>query len=65
MMCSACGGNKRRHMQLVCPECWKLLTKTLQRRVYAAWNDGDETEDYSAACDAAFDHIRAKREAAV
>jgi hypothetical protein len=33
--------------------------------VYTAWNDGDETDDYSAACDAAFDAIRTNRDAAL
>lgn len=60
MFCPWCGNDKRRHRQLVCPACWKLIPKTLQRRLYAAWNDGDETDDYSAACDAVFDSLRAK-----
>ena len=58
MFCQSCGSDKRRHMQLVCPSCWSRLPKSLQRRIYAAWNDGDETADYSAAVDAAFDILR-------
>lgn len=58
LFCTGCGHDRRGHGKLVCLTCWGLLGKALQRRVYSAWNDGDPTDDYSAACDAAFDRIR-------
>jgi hypothetical protein len=44
--------NARGPGKLVCFSCWRKVPKSLQRRVYAAWNDGDITDDYDAAVEA-------------
>jgi hypothetical protein len=55
--------NNRGLGKLVCFSCWRLVPKALQRRLYAAWNDGDETADYAPAREAVLDHIEKVRAA--
>lgn len=35
--------------KLVCKDCWHMVPRSLQQRLYAAWNDGDETANYYQA----------------
>lgn len=53
--------NKRGPGKLVCYACWKLIPRALGARLYAAWNDGDETDDYAAAREAVLDLCSRKK----
>lgn len=49
--------------KLVCYSCWKLVPRSLGARLYAAWNNGDETDDYPAVREAVLDLLDKKRAA--
>jgi hypothetical protein len=53
--------NKRGEGKLVCFSCWRLVPRALGVRLYAAWNDGDMTDDYDAAREAVLDVCSQKR----
>jgi hypothetical protein len=50
-------GNTRSPGKLVCFSCWRKVPTPLQRRLYAAWNDGEETADYASAVDAVHEAV--------
>lgn len=61
-MCPVQGCKKKRGPgKLVCYSCWKLVPRQLGTLLYAAFNNGNERDDYATVCERVLDLCAEKR----